>query len=186
MSKYSNCWTTFDQITEFYLWPGKWTVMFTEAHSFSYETEGNPAVDSLLFDATEAFCMATWGLSYDESPMAVAERDGILDKSNWKLQQSVNEFQTEIGGQVYFVTVFEIDRAYGGPEEGGWWYDTGEPVLHIPCRSHSAAEDVRDRVREKYPHTGQSGSCVYQGGDYSITVDVRPGKAYPETVPHYE
>ena len=28
-------------------------------------------------------------------------------------------------------TVYLIDRAYGGPEEGGWWYDTGERVRII-------------------------------------------------------
>lgn len=25
----------------------------------------------------------------------------------------------------YIVALYEIDRAFGGPEEGGWWYDTG-------------------------------------------------------------
>jgi len=25
------------------------------------------------------------------------------------------------------VSIFFVDRAYGGPEEGGWWYDCGEP-----------------------------------------------------------
>jgi hypothetical protein len=25
----------------------------------------------------------------------------------------------------YTVAVYLCDRAYGGPEEGGWWYDTG-------------------------------------------------------------
>ena len=27
----------------------------------------------------------------------------------------------------YTVAIFFVDRAYGGPEEGGWWYDFGEP-----------------------------------------------------------
>src|SRR3546814_5562463 len=26
----------------------------------------------------------------------------------------------------YIIALYEIDRAYGGAEEGGWWYDTGE------------------------------------------------------------
>ena len=25
----------------------------------------------------------------------------------------------------YFVNVYTVDKAYGGPEEGGWWYDEG-------------------------------------------------------------
>ena len=28
----------------------------------------------------------------------------------------------------FMVSVYLVDRAYGGPEEGGWYYDTGEPV----------------------------------------------------------
>jgi hypothetical protein len=24
------------------------------------------------------------------------------------------------------VALYRVDRAYGGPEEGGWWFDTGE------------------------------------------------------------
>jgi len=27
----------------------------------------------------------------------------------------------------YTVAVYICDRAYGGPEEGGWWYDCGVP-----------------------------------------------------------
>lgn len=25
--------------------------------------------------------------------------------------------------RMHFATVYRIDRCYGGPEEGGWWYD---------------------------------------------------------------
>ena len=28
----------------------------------------------------------------------------------------------------YVVAFYAVDRAYGGPEEGGWWFDTGELV----------------------------------------------------------
>jgi len=30
-----------------------------------------------------------------------------------------------------YVNVYSIDRLFGGPEEGGWWYDTGTPVLTV-------------------------------------------------------
>lgn len=29
---------------------------------------------------------------------------------------------------------YEIDRIYGGPEEGGWWYDSGTFVRAITIR----------------------------------------------------
>lgn len=34
---------------------------------------------------------------------------------------------------------YEIDRAWGGPEEGGWWYDTGTFVRVIALHYHDEA-----------------------------------------------
>lgn len=31
----------------------------------------------------------------------------------------------------HVLAIYEIDRAYGGPEEGGWWYDCGQLVRII-------------------------------------------------------
>lgn len=31
-----------------------------------------------------------------------------------------------------FVNIYEYGRSYGGPEEGGWWFDTGVPIGSIP------------------------------------------------------
>ena len=27
-----------------------------------------------------------------------------------------------------YLNIYELAQAYGGPEEGGWWYTYGEPV----------------------------------------------------------
>lgn len=31
---------------------------------------------------------------------------------------------------IYSVAVCYVTRRYGGPEEGGWWYDYHVPILH--------------------------------------------------------
>lgn len=31
-----------------------------------------------------------------------------------------------------YVNIYAAGRAYGGPEEGGWWYDVASPVGSIP------------------------------------------------------
>jgi hypothetical protein len=31
----------------------------------------------------------------------------------------------------FCVSIYMVDRAYGGPEEGGWWYNCGAPVLAL-------------------------------------------------------
>lgn len=31
----------------------------------------------------------------------------------------------------YYINVYDVGQAYGGPEEGGWWYATGEFIKTI-------------------------------------------------------
>lgn len=31
-----------------------------------------------------------------------------------------------------WINIYAVERHYGGPEEGGWWYDSGTPVGSIP------------------------------------------------------
>ena len=33
---------------------------------------------------------------------------------------------------MFAVNLYLVDRAYGGSEEGGWYFDCGEPVQHPP------------------------------------------------------
>jgi hypothetical protein len=34
-----------------------------------------------------------------------------------------------------YVNVHCVSQQYGGPEEGGWYYDVGEPIASIPVKS---------------------------------------------------
>lgn len=86
----------------------------------------------------------------------------------------------------WFINAYEIDRCYGGPEEGGWWFDAGEIRRSIPCKSFEEAEANVDRVRRAFKSSGKSSSVIYDGGDYSVRIEEQPGKDYPERMPHYE
>ena len=47
----------------------------------------------------------------------------------------------------YVVAFYAVDRAYGGPEEGSWWFDTGEFVrLHRVCLTEAAAARLAVRA----------------------------------------
>ena len=35
-----------------------------------------------------------------------------------------------------YLNAYAVTRHYGGPEEGGWWYNSGEPLASIPIDSH--------------------------------------------------
>lgn len=36
-----------------------------------------------------------------------------------------------------YVNTYEVTRHYGGPEEGGWWYNHDEPIASIPVQAVS-------------------------------------------------
>lgn len=52
---------------------------------------------------------------------------------------------------IEYVNVYEITRCYGGPEEGGWWYDEGEIVeSHGPFTDQETADKFMLALCEKY------------------------------------
>jgi hypothetical protein len=42
----------------------------------------------------------------------------------------------------HWVNIYLLDRACGGSEEGGWWYNYGENIEAWPCRSRKQAEKL--------------------------------------------
>ena len=84
-----------------------------------------------------------------------------------------------------YVNVYAVSRSYGGPEEGGWWYDTGTVVTSVPVIDRETAEEIADTLRTEYPDTGRS-SSVLGGADYRVRVEDTPAASYPTERPRYE
>lgn len=89
-----------------------------------------------------------------------------------------------------YINVYEIGREYGGPEEGGWWFDTGVPVVTVGLDS---AEDggplyqaIIEDLERRFPNTHTVGNTSYRGGDYRIWCETVPAKEFPEQYPRYE
>lgn len=86
----------------------------------------------------------------------------------------------------WWVAVYEVDRGYGGPEEGGWYFDTGVLQLSVPCDSREQAEVIREIIAPDWESTSDSSSVIYSGGDYRISVRKhKPADEFPERTPHY-
>lgn len=86
----------------------------------------------------------------------------------------------------WWVAVYELDRVFGGIEEGGWWFDTGTLVRSVPCKSFEEAQLVQNRLVPDWPNNGSSSSVAYQGGDYGVWIEKdQPGDHFPEHHPHY-
>jgi hypothetical protein len=102
----------------------------------------------------------------------------------------------ELGPQFYTTAIYVTNRQYGGAEEGGWWYDVGEPAeepsLAVLTKVFLTSADAR-----RYADTLQ-GACdrmnkgryspgsVLCSGWYEARVTRGYPKEYPETRPHYE
>jgi hypothetical protein len=83
-----------------------------------------------------------------------------------------------------FVNVYAVTRVYGGPEEGGWWYDTGELMFCKPFENADDAYEYAESISDKYPTTGKRYS-VLGGEDYNVRVENDPGEDFPKETPYY-
>ena len=97
------------------------------------------------------------------------------------------------------VAVFLVDRAYGGPEEGGWWFDTGtvadpDTAGDIPCPrwfiNEDEARDFKDELQARLDNginvgRREIGSLLSEGRYEAITCDGWP-QNFPARRPHYE
>lgn len=102
----------------------------------------------------------------------------------------------QITTPLYFVHKYSEQQCYGGPEEGGWWYDAGDPVpewtplvftdeeeAYAKCRElHLIEYERRDTEKISYTSVLSYRDEFYV---YDISSSSEP-KSYPERIPHYE
>ena len=97
--------------------------------------------------------------------------------------------------RTWHINVYEQHRNYGGPEEGGWWFDSGvyQPKMSVtfdgsPEDANAYALDLHDRLKaeadaNQVPYVS---SVAYNGGRYMVQTDDKPGADWPVERPHYE
>ena len=95
-----------------------------------------------------------------------------------------------------YINAYCVTQAYGGPEEGGWWFDRGEPLESVRCDTQQQFDaatlvvEWRYKVKDcdKWSRERKAGPHSCMRGAYSISVSVEDhfAEAYPRTRPHYE
>lgn len=95
---------------------------------------------------------------------------------------------------MYYVWLYMLDRAYGGPEEGGWYFDCGAPILHQDNRvfaSEVNAYELADTLNKTVARDLNEGrpeiSSVNSEGQYRFLVggkDQHPD-FFPAEKPYY-
>ena len=98
---------------------------------------------------------------------------------------------------MHYIHKFQVSQQYGGAEEGGWWYHTGDPVddwcvvmvedeeiANLVCRALNRAEKERREEEETYEYTSV---LSYKSNHYEYDVSDSPvAESFPKARPHYE
>ena len=82
-----------------------------------------------------------------------------------------------------FINAYEMGQAYGGPEEGGWWVTTYDPVASIPVYSleeANAAIDQLDAMLEKDYADERPYYSAAGGADGAIMAEDRFARFQPD------
>ncbi len=88
--------------------------------------------------------------------------------------------------ELLFVNVYEVTRHYGGPEEGGWWYNWMDCLETYPT-SVDNADTVKDWLHENYKDIKHGDIYSVRGGtDLAIIVESTPARSQTKERPYYE
>ena len=98
---------------------------------------------------------------------------------------------------MHYIHKYQVSQEYGGPEEGGWWYNTGDPikdwalvfvesedVAYEVCRALNSAEYERRDKEEDYNYTDVL-SHRSEFFEYDVS-DSPVAESFPKVRPHYE
>lgn len=119
--------------------------------------EGEPEDTSTVVSRAKAIeivsqLAAQWRDQADVAPPERAEA----------LREKAYEMEREFGIATRTVALYEVDQGYGGPEEGGWWYDEGTRftdfapiVCHGPEETRAAHAKCLEYIAEHRMNEGR-------------------------------
>lgn len=131
-----------------------------------------------LIERAERF--PTW----DEALAASDAWDRLTEDVPGRGRSHVEEYEPRFrnakGGPALFVNVYRVGQAYGGPEEGGWWFWAGEPYTSVPVEDREAAEAQYEILADRFAEIAVRGQR-----EYEVRIEGYPGEEFPKEHPHY-
>ena len=94
-----------------------------------------------------------------------------------------------LGIEPSYLGVYKVDRNWGGPEEGGWWYDYYEHVESVVTSGLSDEAVATHRAVLEKKHADEAWgniSSVLGGLEIRVLVEDEPGYYQTKEIPHYE
>ena len=84
------------------------------------------------------------------------------------------------------VCLYDCRSCYGGPEEGGWYYESGYPLRTVCIFSKKQAVKAAIELEAFAKEEFGSDKDNLGWATYRICFDTDYAKPYPQTKPHYE
>lgn len=95
------------------------------------------------------------------------------------------------------VAIYLVDRSYGGPEEGGWFYTSGDPVAEYSNRTREFSAGDEDKACAYAKHLNESLcaklnegrppiSSMASRGRFEARVEDGEPAHFPKERPYYE
>ena len=127
-------------------------------------------------------------IRWQDGRIETLEPEGDDEQGDWELVDTT---------PLLYANLYLYDRAYGGSEEGGWWYDTytpadgdwnTEPAKHGLCESVDAAKAAYEALQlwcEEENKTRRSTHSVASEGHYVVWLEAWPAEHSPARKPYY-
>jgi hypothetical protein len=97
------------------------------------------------------------------------------------------------GKQIYYIAIYHVELAKGGNEEGGWWYDVGEPVPNRRLwqttnkeKAYSIARRLNDLLHSRVNKYRRPKSSVLSDGVFEAHMTEELPAPFPQERPYYE
>jgi hypothetical protein len=88
-----------------------------------------------------------------------------------------------------YVNVYLVNQEYGGREEGGWYYNSGEPIESHAFFSRRKADDALRVIKAQVAEDNKQRPALWSVrscGVFEARIEDHPAAAYPNHSPRYE
>ena len=112
--------------------------------------------------------------------LQAALKDQATDMSDiqYELENALNS--------TMYVSAYAVTRHYGGPAEGGDWYNAGELIDSLET-TLVEAEGVRSQLEEKHKEVAHGNIYSVLGGvELQVSISDEPGADWPQGPYRYE
>jgi hypothetical protein len=112
----------------------------------------------------------------------------VRDKVRTMEMQGLSADDVKNADELRYFAVYRVDRAYGGPEEGGWWFDYGEVEERFPITCEEDAQALFEiAVKAGYDNEGRRPIwSVASDGVFEFIASWSLPMDWPEASPRYE